>query len=68
MTASMRLAALLAFAAFSTASAASASLAVGDTAPDFTLPGSDGNDKTLSSYAGEMNVVLAFFPKAFTGG
>ena len=55
-------------AALATAGAASAALEVGDVAPDFTLPGSDGSETTLSSYAGEKNVVLAFFPKAFTGG
>lgn len=55
------------FAALVTGSA-SAALVVGDEAPDFTLPGTDGNDATLSSFRGEKNVVLAFFPKAFTGG
>ena len=50
------------------AGGASAALEVGDEAPDFTLPGSDGNQTTLSSFTGEKNVVLAFFPKAFTGG
>ncbi len=45
-----------------------AALAVGDEAPDFTLPGSNGKDATLSSFHGKKNVVLAFFPKAFTGG
>ncbi len=45
-----------------------AALAVGDTAPDFTLPATDGTEVTLSSFAGRKNVVLAFFPKAFTGG
>lgn len=45
-----------------------AALAVGDTAPDFTLPATDGTEVTLSSFAGRQNVVLAFFPKAFTGG
>lgn len=58
----------LAASAMVTAGAASAALEVGDTAPDFTLPGSDGGETTLSAYAGEKNVVLAFFPKAFTGG
>ena len=58
----------VAAAAALSAGAASAALEVGDAAPDFTLPGSDGNESTLSSYAGEKNVVLAFFPKAFTGG
>lgn len=45
-----------------------AALAVGDEAPDFTLPGTNGTDAKLSSYRGKQNVVLAFFPKAFTGG
>ena len=62
------LAALLTAAVFGSAGAASAALEVGDAAPDFTLPGSDGNDVTLSAVIEEKNVVLAFFPKAFTGG
>ena len=40
---------------------------VGDLAPDFTLPGSDGNTYTLSEMSGR-HVVIAFFPKAFTTG
>ncbi len=63
-----RHAVLLGVAAMATAGVASGALKVGDSAPDFTLPGTQGNDTTLSSYQGEMNVVLAFFPKAFTGG
>ena len=55
-------------ATLATAGAASGALGVGDTAPDFTLQGTDGNDATLSSFRGQQNVVLAFFPKAFTGG
>ena len=43
-------------------------LEVGDKAPDFSLQGSDGNTYTLSQFAGEKPVVIAFFPKAFTGG
>lgn len=40
---------------------------VGDPAPDFTLPSTSGRDFVLSSYRGESNVLLAFFPLAFTG-
>ena len=42
-------------------------LKVGDTAPDFSLPGSDGKTHRLSDYKGRA-VVLAWFPAAFTGG
>ena len=41
--------------------------AVGDSAPDFSLPGSDGSTHNLSDYRGQP-VVIAWFPKAFTGG
>ena len=43
-------------------------LEIGDEAPAFRLPGSDGATHQLSDYLGEKPVVLAFFPKAFTGG
>jgi glutaredoxin-dependent peroxiredoxin len=39
--------------------------AVGSTAPDFTLPSTSGTEVTLSSLRGK-NVLLAFFPLAFT--
>jgi len=42
-------------------------LGPGDAAPSFELPGSDGNIHRLSDYRGRT-VVLAWFPKAFTGG
>jgi hypothetical protein len=45
----------------------SADLKVGDAAPEFSLPGSDGKVHTLSQYRGKT-VVIAWFPKAFTGG
>jgi peroxiredoxin Q/BCP len=45
----------------------SAAPGVGDPAPDWTLPGSDGEQYTLSELRGR-HVVIAFFPKAFTGG
>jgi hypothetical protein len=42
-------------------------LTVGDPAPQFSLPGSDGNVYSLASYRGKQAVVLAWFVKAFTG-
>lgn len=48
--------------------AVAAELQVGDAAPAFTLAGSDGKSYSLSDYAGKQVVVLAWFPKAFTGG
>lgn len=42
-------------------------LAVGSQAPDFTLKDQDGQPVTLSSFRGEKNVLLVFFPLAFTG-
>ena len=45
----------------------SADLKVGDQAPAFSLPGSDGKTHKLPDYKGKT-VVLAWFPKAFTGG
>jgi peroxiredoxin len=40
----------------------------GDMAPDFTLTSTAGGKVTLSDFRGKNNVVLAFFPAAFTGG
>ncbi|MCC6929584.1 MAG: redoxin domain-containing protein [Gemmatimonadaceae bacterium] len=40
--------------------------AVGEVAPDFTLPSTAGEPVTLSSFRGKQNVLLAFFPAAFT--
>lgn len=39
----------------------------GDRAPEFALPGSDGSVHRLSGLKGKV-VVIAWFPKAFTGG
>jgi peroxiredoxin Q/BCP len=43
-------------------------LKVGDAAPNFSLRGSDGKTYTLAEFKGTSAVVLAWFPKAFTGG
>jgi peroxiredoxin Q/BCP len=43
-------------------------LKVGDRAPDFTLPDTDGKPVTLSSLLTKGPVILAFYPKAFTPG
>jgi peroxiredoxin Q/BCP len=43
-------------------------LKVGDQAPNFSLRGSDGRTYTLAEFRGKSAVVLAWFPKAFTGG
>jgi thioredoxin-dependent peroxiredoxin len=45
-----------------------AELKVGDTAPAFRLAGSDGKTYSLAEFSGKTAVVLAWFPKAFTGG
>ncbi len=43
-------------------------LKVGDMAPEFTLPSTAGQPVKLSDFRGKKNVVLAFYPAAFTGG
>lgn len=47
---------------------ATADLKVGDPAPPFSLPGTDGRTYSLADYRGKQAVVLAWFAKAFTGG
>jgi thioredoxin-dependent peroxiredoxin len=49
-------------------STAAAAAKVGDQAPDFELQGSDGQTHHLADYKDKQAVVLAWFPKAFTGG
>ena len=68
MKQTIRMAAFLlaALGVFATGAAAQ-ELKVGDPAPDFTLKASDGQTYTLSKLKGKT-VVLAWFPKAFTGG
>ena len=45
-----------------------AELKAGDPAPDFKLQGSDGKTYSLADFKGKQAVVIAWFPKAFTGG
>ena len=53
--------------AFRYAQAQDVSLESGAAAPPFSLTGSDGKTHTLAELKGRA-VVLAWFPKAFTGG
>jgi peroxiredoxin Q/BCP len=43
-------------------------LKVGDQAPNFELVGSDGKTYKLSDFKGKQAVVVAWYPRAFTGG
>ena len=42
-------------------------LSVGAQAPDFTLKDQNGQPVSLSDFRGRKNVLLVFFPLAFTG-
>lgn len=59
--------AMAAVAAFA-AAAGAGDLNQGDTAPEFELKGSDGKTYRLSDFKGTKAVVIAWYPKAFTGG
>src|SRR6476619_1287538 len=39
----------------------------GEVAPEFTAASTSGSELSLSSFRGKRNVLLAFFPLAFTG-
>ncbi len=43
------------------------SIKVGDKAPEFTLPNTDREEVSLNEFKGNKNVLLLFFPFAFTG-
>ena len=47
---------------------AATELKPGDQAPAFSLQGSDGKVHALDEHKGKSAVVIAWFPKAFTGG
>ena len=42
-------------------------LTIGTSAPDFTLMDQHGSPVTLSSFKGDKNVVILFYPFAFSG-
>jgi peroxiredoxin Q/BCP len=50
------------------ASSAHAELAVGDDVPQFEMKGSDGKTYTAAQFKGKKASVIAWYPKAFTGG
>lgn len=54
--------------ALAATAASAAGLKVGDEAPAFELKGSDGKTYKLEDFKGKKAVVVAWFPKAFTGG
>ena len=54
--------------AFAAGAGGAAELAVGGAAPDFELAGSDGKTYTNEDFEGKQVVVIAWYPKAFTGG
>ena len=60
--------ALVLFGAVFLLAPAAAALEVGDAAPAVLFEVSTGESVALSQYVGERGVVLAWFPKAFTGG
>jgi peroxiredoxin len=43
------------------------SLQVGDQAPDFTLKDQNNQERTLSEFRGDRNVLVVFYPLAFSG-
>ena len=62
------LAVLLAMIVIGADNGSAAELKVGEPAPEFELVGSDGKTYKLSDFKGKQAVVIAWFPKAFTGG
>ena len=50
-----------------TVQARAANVEVGQPAPDFQLPDETGHVRSLADYKGKI-LILAFYPKDFTGG
>ena len=42
-------------------------LSIGQAAPDFEIPNQHGEKVSLSSFKGQKNVLLMFYPFSFTG-
>jgi peroxiredoxin Q/BCP len=55
-------------ASWMTSGSVQAEVGVGDDAPDFKLVGSDGKTYSSDQFKGKKAVVIAWYPKAFTGG
>ncbi len=68
MTAKFFFASLLSGAICLMTGAAQAEVGVGDDAPNFKLVGSDGKTYSSDDFKGKKAVVIAWYPKAFTGG
>src|SRR3954468_8455604 len=68
MRKAMVVTAMLMMAAAGKAQTPAPELKVGDMAPDFSLPATDGKTYQLSDFKGKKAVVIAWFPKAFTQG
>ena len=68
LTARFLTATLLAGALCLMTGSAQAEVGVGDDAPEFKMVGSDGKTYTSAQFKGVKAVVIAWYPKAFTGG
>lgn len=55
-------------AALTMAGSVSAEIKVGDDVPDFKMVGSDGETYSNKDFKGKQAFVIAWYPKAFTGG
>ena len=62
------LAVLLSGAVLSMSGSANAEIKVGDDVPDFKMVGSDGKTYSNKDFKSKQAFVIAWYPKAFTGG
>lgn len=68
MKSSFLIATLFIGASWMMSGSAHAEVGVGDEAPPFKLVGSDGKTYSSDQFKGKQAVVIAWYPKAFTGG